>query len=66
MQVPGKTKEERIDEVVDDLVKAGRLLYISTNENNQASSLVYCVKIGLYREELKQLLKEEDANKQHT
>ena len=58
-----KTKEERIDEIVDDLVKTGRLLYIC---NKVQDSVIlcglqdtYCAKIKAYREELKQLLKDE-------
>ena len=65
-----KTKEERIDEIVDDLVKTGRLLYLCNRsyDNEILFRLrdTYCAKIKAYREELKQLLKEEDANKQHT
>lgn len=51
-----KTKEERI----------GQLLYFSNRSKMFELSDTYRAKIKAYREELKQLLKEEDANKQHT
>lgn len=63
MQVPGKTKEQRIDEIVDDLVKTGRLLYICNKVQDSVILFglqdTYCAKIKAYREELKQLLKDE-------
>ena len=65
MQVPDKTKEERIDEIVDDLVKTGRLLYLCNRAYDTEILFrlrdTYHAKIKAYREELKQLLKEEDA-----
>ena len=70
MQSPDKTKEQRIDEIVDDLVKTGRLLYTCNEVQDDIIRVGLCgmyrADIKAYREELKQLLKEEDANKQHT
>ena len=61
MNIPDKTKEEQIDEIVDELVKTGRLLYLC---NKVQDTLIlsglqdtYRGKIKAYREELKQLLK---------
>ena len=54
-----KTEEERIDEIVDDLVKTGRLLYLSNKLQMKGLQETYCAKIKAYREELKQLLKED-------
>ena len=50
--------EQRIDEIVDELVKTGRLLWLCNKLNEFDLQDIYCAKIKAYREELKQLLKE--------
>lgn len=50
--------EQRIDEIVDSLVNAGRLLYLCNKLNESELQDIYCDKIKAYREELKQLLKD--------
>ena len=50
--------EQRIDEIVDSLVKAGRLLWLCNKAKEFDSHDIYCAKIKAYREELKQLLKD--------
>ena len=53
--------EQRIDEIVDELVKTGRLLYLSNKIQDDIRiglAEAYYDKIKTYREELKQLLKE--------
>lgn len=61
MNIPDKTKEERVDEIVDELVRVGQLLYLC---NKVQDTLIlsglqdtYRAKIKAYREELKQLSK---------
>lgn len=61
MNIPDKIKEEQIDEIVDELVNTGKLLYLC---NKVQDTLIlsglqdtYRAKIKAYREELKQLLK---------
>lgn len=55
--------EQRIDEIVDSLVKLGKLLQLSNYLKNKQEYKDSCrVKIKAYREELKQLLKESYGN----
>ena len=62
MQVQDKTKEQRIDEIVDDLVKIGKLLYICNSVKDKVTLVglpnSYRAKIMSYREELKQLFRD--------
>lgn len=57
MNIPDKTKEEQIDEIVDELVRLGKLLYFSNKAKRFELSDFNRGKIKAYREELKQLLK---------
>lgn len=51
--------EQRIDEIVDSLVKLGKLLQLSNYLKNKQEYKDSCrAKIKVYREELKQLLKD--------
>lgn len=54
--------EQRIDEIVDDLVKVGTLLLYCNAAKEFDLQDVYRAKIKAYREELKQLLKESYGN----
>lgn len=59
MNIPDKTKEEQIDTIVDELVRLGKLLYFSNKAKRFELSDFNRAKIKAYREELKQLLKED-------
>ena len=59
MNTPNKTKDNRIDEIVDELVRVSQLLYFSKRSKMFELSDTYRAKIKAYREELKQLLKED-------
>lgn len=59
MNIPDKTKEDQIDTIVDELVRVGQLLYFSNKAKMFEISDTYHAKIKAYREELKQLLKED-------
>lgn len=55
--------EQRIDEIVDNLVKLGKSLQLSNYLKNKQEYKDSCrAKIKAYREELKQLLKESYGN----
>ena len=59
MNIPDKTKEDQIDTIVDELVRVGQLLYFSNKAKRFELSDFNRAKIKAYREELKQLLKED-------